>query len=587
MRILLIRPEDTLLAGPWTDFFWDRAIDLGHAGRDAYLEAGSRLACSIESFDDFRDRFEEFHRIRDLLALGLGKVGDRFGLDWWELTASEIHSQLDAVVLLSKLTKTIRTKDEVHISGPGFHADVLNLLLENPITVFEGRTGYRLSRYVRAAWKFPLWQLLQIFWDKTDPGYRIRGFFAPTPKLQDSPVILVPTAYINASRTGMAYAKTLPDAHFLLVATRRSGWVADRPPNMSAAWLQSYASVRMHTRGVEHRDLVSQWTSLRKELENAQEFMILSKLGGFDNFPSAFARGLEIRDAWRRVLYSEPVSAVLCTDDSNSHTHIPLLLAKQKGLPTISCHHGALDGSYMLKRCHADAILAKGVLEKDYLVHSCRVPEEKVIVGAPRGPSSLGQRQQGGKKRSIVFFSEPYEVRGGRAADVYRDLLPRLCNVARTEGRRLVIKLHPFESVREREKIVDRILSVPQRRSLYVIDGPLGELLDETWFGITVLSTVAMECTLREIPCFLCKWLEWSAYGYIDQFTRFGVGMQLDNPEEILSIPAKLGAAQLSWRPPDRFWQPITAERLSSLLGMSPNLATPSSSVPERIGEHP
>ncbi len=100
-------------------------------------------------------------------------------------------------------------------------------------------------------------------------------------------------------------------------------------------------------------------------------------------FADWFARGLEIRDAWRNVLNAEPVQAVLCADDSNPYTHIPLLLAKERGLRTISCHHGALDGRYMFKRCHADVILAKGRMEEDYLVRLCGVPGNRNEVGAP------------------------------------------------------------------------------------------------------------------------------------------------------------------------------------------------------------
>ena len=38
----------------------------------------------------------------------------------------------------------------------------------------------------------------------------------------------------------MAYAAAVPEARFLLVATRRSGWVENPPANVSTAWLRSY-----------------------------------------------------------------------------------------------------------------------------------------------------------------------------------------------------------------------------------------------------------------------------------------------------------------------------------------------------------
>ena len=101
----------------------------------------------------------------------------------------------------------------------------------------------------------------------------------------------------------------------------------------------------------------------------------------------------------------EPVQAVLCADDSNPYTHLPLLLAKARSLQTVACHHGALDGRYMLKQTHADMLLAKGAMEEDYLVRVCGVPREKVEVGAPPAVERAGAKQAMNSQFSdCVFF---------------------------------------------------------------------------------------------------------------------------------------------------------------------------------------
>src|SRR5438309_4779336 len=313
---------------------------------------------------------------------------------------------------------------------------------------------------------------------------------------------------------------------------------------------------------------MDRWHALRRELESVPEFSIFSRLGGFDDFPRRFARGLEIRDAWRNVLDTEPVQAVICTDDSNPYTHIPLLLAKARGLPTVSCHHGALDGRYLFKPCHADVILAKGRMEEDYLVRVCNVPANRVEVGAPL---ELVKEDQASRdlKPLIVVFSEAYEAMGGRAADVYQDILPGLADLARAEKRELVVKLHPAESASERRRIIHQTLLPRQRPVVRVVSGPLqSEMLDETWFGITILSTVAADCALRGIPCFLCKWLESSPYGYVDQFTRFGVGIRLNGPEEIKQIPGMLRQNRPNAATSANLWSPIAKDRLRVLLGI-------------------
>jgi hypothetical protein len=572
MRVLLIHPDDGLQAGPWNDSEWDRVIDLGRAGMESYRRAAVHFRCPVTPLSAMSEDFRRGRRVKDLLTHGVGLLLDSCGLDWWELTSILIHSELETAILLQDLLGSLGSRDEVWASRPSFHAEVLKHAIGQRLKVFQppaDREKRWARHYVRLLKKFPARELLGILWDKHDPGYQLRGMIRLRGKPQDAPVVLLPTAYVNVSRTGLAYADSVPETRFLLVATRRSGWVDDPPANVSAAWLRSYASVHAPARKVEYADLLNRWDSLRRDLENVSEFSMLYRLGCLDNFSDRLAQGLEIRDAWRNVLDVEPVQAVICADDTNPYTHIPLLLAKERGLPTISCHHGALDGRYMFKRCHADVILAKGKMEQDYLVRVCGVPENRVEVGAPIQPVGKKHRSGNDKKSSIVFFSEPYEAMGGRGADVYQDILPGLANLALSQERHLVVKLHPFESASERRRIVCETLSPDQRRVARVISGPLqSEMLDETWFGITILSTVAAECARHGIPCFLCKWLESSPYGYVDQFTRFGVGIRLNGPDEIEQIPGMLRQHKPEPLASANLWSPIAHDRLRMLLGI-------------------
>jgi len=314
---------------------------------------------------------------------------------------------------------------------------------------------------------------------------------------------------------------------------------------------------------------VKRWQVLRNELEEVPEFRTISKCNTFDIFDYYLAFGLGIRDAWRKVLDSEPVKAVLCADDSNPFTHIPLLLAKARGLPTISCHHGALDGRSMVKECQADVALAKGKMEQDYLTRLCAVPAGKVMIGAPSLAGTRLSVRTGdqGSRPYLVFFSEPYEATAGRATDVYADLLLPLSQLAARSEKQLIIKLHPAESLTERKNIVERFLNAEQRKNIrFVSEALSSELLDKTWCGITVLSTVVMDCALRGVPCFLCRWLESSPYGYVEQFVRFGVGLPLSHPREIADIPVRLGEAERDTVTNKDCWEQASASLLKTLL---------------------
>ncbi len=574
MKILLIHPEDDPEKSPWADLAWDRIVDVGLGGVNTYERWQRRFHCPVTTLSFLRSGSDDFLRVREVLGEGCGRLVDRQGLDWWEIMSILLHGEMETFILLQRFAQTVASGDEVYISRPGLHARLLQSLLAVRIHVFPLRRGAQkggLGHYVRVSNKLSAPQMIDVFWDKYDAGYQFRGRLTRRPQPLQHPAVLLPTAYVNVSRTGIAYANTFPDENFLLVATRRSGWVQNPPRNMAAAWLSLYASVR--DRSAENAEMESRWRSLLKELGGTSEFQILDRLGYLESFPQRFRRGLEVRDAWRNVLDSEPIQAVLCADDSNPYTRIPLLLAQARGLPNIACHHGALDGRYPFKRSYADVIWVKGKMEEDYLVRRCGVPREKIEIGAPVLPAdwtALGQSNPQEFHPYLIFFSEPCDIAGGRQEEFYRDILPPLADLALATGRKLVVKLHPVESERERAGMLARILSIEQRGATVMVSGPLTEdLLAKAWFGITILSTVAMECAVRGIPCFLCKWLDFSPYGYVEQFIRFGVGIGLNDPSEIKRIPEYLQENPTSPDAPENCWRPAAAGRLRQLLTTS------------------
>jgi hypothetical protein len=574
MKILLIHSEDDPEKGPWSNLHWERVLDLGMGGKNGYERWNQQFQCPVTTLDSQRHGLDDFRRVRELLGLGCGRLLDEHGLDWWEIMSIVLHRELETLILLERFALTVGSDDEVHVSRPGLHAHLLQCLLARPVTNFPLRRGAQktgLGHYLRVSYKLSVPQMVDVFWDKYDSGYQFRGRLSRKRPPSTRPVVLLPTAYVNVSRTGIAYANTFPEENFLLTTTRRSGWVEDRPRNVAAAWLSSYASVRDRSR--ENGDFENRGRKLLNELRGVAEFEILSRLGYMDSFPRRFRHGLEVRDAWRNVLDTEPVQAVLCADDSNPYTRIPLLLARARGLPNIACHHGALDGRYVFKRSHADVIWAKGKMEEDYLSGKCGVPRETIEIGAPQLPANWNTLEKSncqGFRPCVLFISEAYDVSGGRPVEFYGDILPPLADLALATGRTLIVKLHPAESKHERAGILARILSAEQMGATRIVSGPLTEdLLAKAWFGITILSTVAMECAIRGIPCFLCKWLEFWPYGYVEQFIRFGVGIGLDAPTEIPRIPQYLQQYAVSADVRENCWQPVSGERLRDLLTTS------------------
>ncbi len=560
VRILLLHPADNPLSGPWAQQAWDRVVDMGIAGRETYGGWSILFHCPVAPLPKLD--LEDIGRVKQTLFSGLGRMVDAHGLDWWELLSIEYHERAERILSLGKLAEQIGAEDEVLVSRGGFDARVIELLLGRAVRSLLPSTSVmgRVRRMAGVAAKLGFGQMRQILGDKYDADYRVRRLTSRSAQSCKRPLVLLPTAYVNASRTGLAYAAALPDRDFLLVATRQSGWVAEPPKNVRAARLAAYAPGKCQKD--EYEFLLERWRKLRLEFVERRELFVLRELGTFDWIPATLQDRLGVRDAWVQVFERESVNAVLCADDSNTYTRLPLLLARRRGLPAIACHHGALDGRYLVKRNHADVILAKGRMEKDYLVNTCGVEEEEVQIAAPPRERFSASR---GRKGMVVFFSEPYEVAGGRCIEFYREVLPGLAEVAAASQRELVIKLHPQESVRERQSFVNAVLTPQQRKIVRMVEGKLSEeLLRETWFAVTVVSTTAVECTLRGIPVFLCTWLDWTNYGYAEQLIRFGAGARLRSQDEILGIPGRIEEF-LPGNTRD-LWEPIAPERLEQLL---------------------
>jgi hypothetical protein len=260
------------------------------------------------------------------------------------------------------------------------------------------------------------------------------------------------------------------------------------------------------------------------------------------------------------------INGCLSADDSNPYSRIPLLLAEHYKLPTVACHHGALDAIMTLKNPAYSTYLVKGDMEYDYLDRVCDVDTSRLRIGAATAPES-SHSLWSDQAPWIVFFTEPYEIDLWRAEAIYREIFPRLCAAARKAGKKVVIKLHPFESVRERRRIITRSAAPADRQLISVTAAPLSqEILAKTWCCVTVESTTALDCATVGIPAFLCGWLRHAYYGYVPQFARFGVGRTLEFPEQLSDIPdmviKSLPAPDLA----ERLIRPIRSDQLAQIL---------------------
>jgi hypothetical protein len=383
--------------------------------------------------------------------------------------------------------------------------------------------------------------------------------------------VLLPSAYSNVTKTAFAYAQILPEQKFLLVLARESAAVSPVPKNVETERLASFATTTLDR--PELQRLEDSWRQLEESLRAFEELDLPVQLGILKKGRPWLRWGMTVRDAWARVFDTQSVVGCLSADDSNPYTRIPLLLAGQRQIPAVACHHGALDCRMAFKNLNFSNYLAKGEMESDYLRGACGVDAARIQIGAPSLLTPVDSCLWSQHAPWVTFFSEPYETDFWRVQPIYSEVLPRLVAIARAMGKRVMWKLHPFETSKQRRKFVAGSLNEDDQSFLIVTDTPMStEILQKTWCAVTVESTVAFECASVGIPAFLCGWLRHAYAGYAPQYARFGAGRMLETPDDLLRIPEMVQKGVANRAAPTRLLRPISGSALSEILS-KPRLA--------------
>lgn len=569
MRVLLLHPEDLPDGGAWNRERWDLVVDLGFAGPETYADWSRTLKSRVLSIHQFAGQTEGYRWVNRVFEPGRGRLLDRMGLDWWEILAMESYQDLHTLYLFRQLQREVCVgRVELVASRPHGVTRIAEQVFDGSLRYFEHADEgvvHRTMRALRSARKLQFAQIAEIAFDKWDSGYQLRRHFSRHGRTKGTePCVLLPSAYSNVTRSVLAYASLLPDRKFLLIATRRNAVPVTAPSNVTVGSLAAYVGEK--TTHEEERTLKDEWQALASRLQSEDDdFRCAANAGVWDYLPAHLAHGLQLREAWSSVLKSEKVTGVLCGDDLNYHTRLPLLLAQKLGLNAVYCSHGALDSGFFFKKALADSFLVKGEMEREYLERAAAVEREKIFVGAPANHRHISADSRNGE--SIVFFSQPYEVSGGRGESIYRELVPRLHSVARASRRKLIIKLHPFESRRERQALVNSALASVGSNEVEIVDGaPPEQVMSRAWCGVTVDSSVAVECAVNDIPFFLCGWLDFTGDGYLEQFARFGVARVLNSAEDIERIPQMVSDFRPDPAKVQRIWREADTSQLDEIV---------------------
>ena len=577
MRVLLLHPDDPIPRAQ-SGTGWDLVVDLGRAPAAAYERWSSRPAPVSSACTICPAIGRIVCRIQELLQLGTGGMVDASGIDWWDVLSLLIEPDLRQLILLGRLARELKGGCELSASRSNTAATALQALTgAKQVRLEAGLHPIRrwAQHYRNVFAQLDRAQISQVVQDKFDREHRMRRRLAPGRRIPGNAVVLLPSAYVNVSRTAVSYAALLPDESFLLVYARNSARLKSVPSNVSTTSLDPY----FVTAGSgEVAALAQAWELLKERLiAGAAEYSAANATGVLDRIPGLMRWGIAVRDAWNQVFESETITGCLCCDDSNPYTRLPLILARNRGIPTLACHHGAMDSKMAVKTPYADIYLAKGEIERDYLLRSCGVPAEKVVLGGQGLPSRPDAAKPAAPPSQpwLVFFTEPYQAAGWRTEEVYRDFLPKLWSLSQACKLKLVFKIHPFESIRGHRRILRKYLPEHEARIGVIAGAPSPQLWRNIRFALTVQSTVALQCAAEGIPVFLCSWLRDKSSGYLEQFARFGIGQVLESAAELSEIPRLLDLKGKAFELRPNLWPTMDPAQLRDLLFRTTSFSEP------------
>ena len=233
MRVLLLHPDDDF-HGSWTRQHWDSVIDLGRAPKSFYDERSAALGCPVFSIFDLAIEVEDMQIWRHLFQPGMGRVVDRFGIDWWDVIS---HSAAAGIAGCAARASVGRKAQRMpYASGKPAVGDGRSFAVAIGNTAASAQPGIARSVWCSSVLRrggavadLSFVQLRQVVYDKYDPHYRWRRKLAGSPAQSSksenrnrSRLCCFPSAYSNVTKTALSYARILPEQKFLLVLARES-----------------------------------------------------------------------------------------------------------------------------------------------------------------------------------------------------------------------------------------------------------------------------------------------------------------------------------------------------------------------------
>ncbi|MEX2400652.1 MAG: hypothetical protein WD423_07755 [Rhodothermales bacterium] len=266
----------------------------------------------------------------------------------------------------------------------------------------------------------------------------------------------------------------------------------------------------------------------------------------------ALERAHDYSGRFRRVLDVFRPTTVVVSTDFSVDARVLELLARQRGIRSVSIQHGLFYEKVRPKYFLADEICVWGSYHAKFFEGLPDRQERVVITGSPKH-DRLRERAANNPRRErplIVYASTPITISPGLSRNDYVKTVKDVVHASKAMPHcDFVVKMHPSENPYFARQLCIRFgaganLCVTDEENVY-------DLIEQSSAVIVVSSTLGYEAMLMQRPVVILNltgeddWLPFQKHG-----TALGVRKEKELPtilEQVLNVPAKKIDAARYW----------------------------------------
>ncbi len=432
--------------------------------------------------------------LEELMLEQVSYIVQAFHLDRWISSGDFAHCRFNAYSPWLDRLKRVR---EVTSSGYSLEADV---------PFMQSRSGARSLRKIWDAKASPseLFRRAMPLWSRSLAAASRRALTRRVPR---GGIWFYSTAY-NYTKIGLQYEPYLAQKPNFLVEDEGTGGKRLREVGREGHWLYAWsrrsdipssAEVRDAARRIEDSvasvELIAEETALRSVLLKSDwwRHLLVRRLPFFLFNNRALQR-------WREAVRPEMIVV------GNAGDERALLLSEGvERVPTVLLQHGIMHWTYGVTDEPVDVFLLRGPFFQRSVNEKFR---RKTVVRNLPGANATRAQPVNAERKEILFITTPYDVPELYHPKDRADILRSLLRVAQSMHRRLMIRVHPNETIAEYEQaIADLQRELGLQADVGYSQGPgAEEVLARACVAVLHFSTMFLDCLRHGIPIVSFGW---------------------------------------------------------------------------------